>query len=134
MKESKQNITTATPQKNGVFFKKSTDNGFFHSDQSNSFFSGAGNTGIQAKLTIGQPNDMYEQEADKMADHTVQRLSQPDTIQKKSRPPAIQKCADCDRKEKVPKKADSDSAGTAPLESSLQSSQGSGSPLPSPVT
>src|SRR5687768_13173351 len=30
---------------------------------------------IQAKLTIGQPNDMFEKEADAMADQVVQRLS-----------------------------------------------------------
>ena len=37
---------------------------------------------IQAKLTIGQPDDKYEQEADSMADQVVQRLKTP-TIQQK---------------------------------------------------
>jgi hypothetical protein len=32
---------------------------------------------VQAKLTIGQPNDRYEQEADRMAD-LVMRMSEPE--------------------------------------------------------
>lgn len=32
---------------------------------------------IQTKLTIGQPGDKYEQEADQMADQVVQRLAEP---------------------------------------------------------
>lgn len=31
----------------------------------------------QAKLTVGQPGDKYEQEADSVADHVVNRLAQP---------------------------------------------------------
>ncbi|MBK7409817.1 MAG: hypothetical protein IPJ40_18280 [Saprospirales bacterium] len=31
----------------------------------------------RAKLTIGRPNDPYEQEADRVADQVVQRLEQP---------------------------------------------------------
>ncbi len=33
---------------------------------------------IQAKLTVGKPDDMYEKEADAMADKVVQRFSAPD--------------------------------------------------------
>lgn len=33
---------------------------------------------IQAKLTVGQPGDKYEQEADAMADQVVQKLAQPE--------------------------------------------------------
>ncbi|MEM7660106.1 MAG: DUF4157 domain-containing protein, partial [Bacteroidota bacterium] len=49
------------------------------SDQSQPFFSPF----IQPKLSIGQPNDRYEQEADAVADQVVQRMKQPispDTI------------------------------------------------------
>ncbi|MBL7696586.1 MAG: DUF4157 domain-containing protein, partial [Chitinophagaceae bacterium] len=45
-------------------------------DDQSSFFS-YGNTGtndIQAKLSVGQPHDPYEKEADAMADHVVQKL------------------------------------------------------------
>jgi Domain of unknown function (DUF4157) len=41
---------------------------------------------IQAKLSIGQPNDKYEQEADTMADKVVQRFSQSGTIQRSTPP------------------------------------------------
>jgi hypothetical protein len=44
--------------------------------------------GIQTKLTIGQPGDKYEQEADVMADQVVQRLNAPDTLQSKPSTPA----------------------------------------------
>jgi Domain of unknown function (DUF4157) len=37
------------------------------------------NPTIQAKLTVGAPNDKYEQEADSMADKVVQRMSQSET-------------------------------------------------------
>jgi Domain of unknown function (DUF4157)/Heterokaryon incompatibility protein Het-C len=54
------------------------------------FFSPAAplskNSPIQAKLTVGAPNDKYEQEADTMADKVVQRLSQSETIQTKATP------------------------------------------------
>gem|GEM_PF-2674665 len=33
---------------------------------------------VQAKLTVGQPNDSYEQEADRVADQVVQRLAKTD--------------------------------------------------------
>ena len=33
---------------------------------------------IQTKLTVGQPNDKYEQEADTVADKVVQRLAKSD--------------------------------------------------------
>ena len=36
-------------------------------------------TGAQAKLTIGQPNDKYEQEADRVADH-VMRMHDPQVV------------------------------------------------------
>ena len=38
--------------------------------------------GLQAKLKIGQPNDKYEQEADKVADQ-IMRMSDNETLQTK---------------------------------------------------
>ena len=80
---------------------------------------------IQTKLTIGQPGDKYEQEADQVADQVVQRLAQPEAItpnptaekpiapklQLKAAPapaasqssatPSVQtKCAECEKEEK----------------------------------
>ncbi len=41
---------------------------------------------IQAKLTVGAPNDKYEQEADLMADKVVQRMGQSETLQRQTAP------------------------------------------------
>ena len=56
------------------FFSKEGQDSFFSksSDSSETFFN---NSAIQPKLTIGQPNDKYELEADAMADKVVQKLS-----------------------------------------------------------
>lgn len=70
--------SVATPAKSDApFFNKGTDTtllsdsaaetSFFHKQNSDPFF-------VQTKLTVGQPNDKYEQEADTTADKVVQRL------------------------------------------------------------
>ncbi len=63
---------------------------------------------VQAKLTVGQPNDKYEQEADTVADKVVQKLSEPGTVQATSispATPAVQaKCAECEKEDKLQKK------------------------------
>lgn len=76
-------VTQATKTSSPFFAKggeamlsNETSNGnpsFFSSSQ-NTFFK-PGNAAIQTKLTIGKPNDKYEQEADHIADKVVQRLS-----------------------------------------------------------
>jgi len=37
---------------------------------------------IQAKLTLGEPNDRYEQEADQVAAQVVQRMNEPESVQR----------------------------------------------------
>jgi hypothetical protein len=91
---------------------------------------------IQPKLTINQPGDQYEQEADAMAER-VMRMSEP----------AVQrKCAACEEEEKVQrmemeeepsqtmplmrKAADGGYTATPQLHSQLNNSKGGGSPLP----
>ncbi len=63
---------------------------------------------IQAKLSVGQPNDKYEQEADAVADKVVQKLSEPGTVQAapiSPTTPAVQaKCAECEKEDKLQKK------------------------------
>lgn len=63
---------------------------------------------VQAKLTVGQPNDKYEQEADAVADKVVQKLSEPETVQAKQISPSIPsiqaKCAECEKEDKLQKK------------------------------
>ena len=50
------------------------------------FFQPATRPIIQTKLTIGQPNDKYEQEADTVADKVVQRLAKTDTADSTTSP------------------------------------------------
>ena len=47
--------------------------------------------GVQKKLTVGKPNDKYEQEADRVADKVVS-MSGPGPVQRK--------CADCEAEDK----------------------------------
>ena len=49
-------------------------------------------TNIQAKLNIGQPGDKYEQEADAMADHVMQKTNV-------IAPPVQMKCQDCEEED-----------------------------------
>jgi hypothetical protein len=91
------------------FFSKENGESFFGGNASEQTFFSKTNTipGIQPKLTIGQPNDKYEQEADAMADKVVQRLSNPGTVQTKPVAPAVTpliqpKCTACEQEEKLP--------------------------------
>ncbi len=98
------------------FFKKEGENGFFskYNEVTESFFSP---TIVQPKLTIGQPNDKHELEADAMADQVIQRLSEPNSefshlkesedneVQTKPLNTLIQhKCDECEHEEKLQKK------------------------------
>jgi hypothetical protein len=68
---------TATVQHqaaSGTFFRKAEDGGFFGSKESGSFF---GST-IQTKLSVSQPDDPQEREADVVADQ-VMRMPEPAT-------------------------------------------------------
>jgi hypothetical protein len=98
--------------------KAANEHSSFFTPQNTPFFK-APNTAVQTKLTIGQPNDKYEQEADAMADKVVQRLSEPKTDAANKRGATIQakpitpvnsvitplhvqtKCAACEQEEKV---------------------------------
>ena len=92
------------------FFSKEGQDSFFSksNETSSSFFSP---TNIQPKLTIGQPNDKYEVEADAMADRVVQRLSETSNQNVSTGitiSPTIQrKCSSCEEEEeKLQKKED----------------------------
>jgi len=114
-----QIIPAATPaKKNSSFFNKGGEQDFFHlSINEQPFFpkSKNNNNGIQTKLTVGAPNDIYEKEADSMADKVVHRLAQPEVISKKDQSvqtkplsnsftPFVQKkCTSCEEEEKLQK-------------------------------
>jgi len=113
------------------FFTKGNSQDFFSRKTSETpFFSKNYNsqTIIQTKLTIGQPNDKYEQEADAMADKVVHQLAAPESLTKKetavqAKPlaagitPLIQtKCTACEQEEKLQKKEEEDLVQESPLE------------------
>ena len=57
---------------------------------------------VQTKLTVNEPGDSYEKEADAVADKVVQRMAEP-----AGNIPSIQtKCDHCEEEEKVQKKED----------------------------
>jgi hypothetical protein len=82
---------------------------------------------IQAKLKIGQPNDKYEQEADRIADQ-VMRMSE-SSIQRK---PKCPECMEEDEQEILrPKQINNQTPTvTSNIESGINLIKGSGQPLP----
>ena len=87
MKTTEEKTNTSTQPnvqaKKESFFSKEREGSFFSKTNkaNSSFFSPAI---IQPKLTIGQPNDKYEVEADTMADAIVGRSSAKPDIQNKN--------------------------------------------------
>ena len=56
---------------------------FFSTESKTPFFNGPSGASVQTKLTVGQPGDKYEKEADTMADAVVDNSSKPN-IQNKN--------------------------------------------------
>ncbi len=91
MKTTETKISASIQRKNeqtqSLFFKKEGDPSVSESQHKLSPFGGGKGeeskkpffspTTIQPKLTIGEPNDKYEQEADRMAETVIQRLADP---------------------------------------------------------
>lgn len=102
----KATATKSTPAKQASttsFFDSQKSEGQFFGDNkvaSDDFFP------VQAKLSVGAPNDKYEQEADATADRVVKDLSRPKANQGTSIAPAAaphgiqHKCTACEAKEK----------------------------------
>lgn len=106
MKSSEAKTTHSNPSQaakgSQSFFSKVGGGSFFSKEapQTDFFFSPAT---VQCKLTIGAPNDPYEQEADAMADKIVQRLSVDGGRQTVDAPSVQRKCAACEGEEKLQK-------------------------------
>ncbi|MCD2257709.1 eCIS core domain-containing protein [Psychroserpens luteolus] len=87
-------------KKQQPFFNKEGQDGFFSkpNETTQPFFNASA---IQTKLTIGQPNDKYEVEADAMADKVVQRLSQPEnnSISSTSSGTVQRQCSECEEEQ-----------------------------------
>jgi|GEM_PF-6475771 len=102
---------------------------------SQSFF---GSSPLQPKLTIGQPNDKYEQEADAMAERVMRMplKNKPNGNTNLQSPQIQTKCAACAQEEKLQTKSlmmKTEGGGgiaTQSLASKLNNSKGSGSPMP----
>jgi peptidoglycan hydrolase-like protein with peptidoglycan-binding domain len=118
-------------------------------------------TPVQPKLTIGQPNDQYEQEADRVAEQVMsmalpatpnlQRQSEEEQEELQTKPlvetitPIVQrqdalkdqaiqaKCESCEEEEQVQRSLDGVPQVQADLENRLNASKGEGSPLPDEV-
>lgn len=118
---------------------------------------------IQAKLTVGAPNDVYEQEADRVAKQVmttapptppnVQRESEAEEAEDIQTKPLVEtitplvqrqemledeepvqtKCETCEQEEKVQCSANGVGQAQPDLESRLNASKGGGSPLPDEV-
>ncbi len=118
--------------KSKPFFAQQAENSFFaESPQGTPFFSG-----IQTKLTVGQPGDQYEQEADAMAEHVMRMPLQAEHVPMISRlhtgNPLQRMCSDCEEEMQVQRVESSGGEGYASdhIASRLQSRQGQGSALP----
>lgn len=96
---------------------------------------------IQAKLTVNQPGDRYEQEADRVAD-TVMRMTELDEVELSESPPAIQRqcaacaagsqtCPECEEEQEVRRKEVSGATPevTAGTEAGVSSLRGGGKSL-----
>lgn len=77
MKSAKPSTPAPAAKTNSPFFNKSGGQDFFQSNQNESgfFSSDSPNAFIQAKLSVGKPDDKYEREADAVAEHVVQKLN-----------------------------------------------------------
>ena len=63
------------PHKNET---ENKDTSFFSKETKKPFFDTANKPAVQTKLTIGEPGDKYEKEADNMADAVVNKTTGPD--------------------------------------------------------
>ncbi|MEH2279651.1 MAG: DUF4157 domain-containing protein [Nostoc sp.] len=84
-------------------------------------------TPIQAKLTIGEPWDKYEQEADETARQVVQRIHQPQN--NKLQPEELLQNEELQMKPMVQRMSDGGMAASPDLETSIQQAKGSGQSL-----
>ncbi len=147
--QAKPEPSKAKPLGNGLstatsFFTTSGDGGFF-SKTARPFFTPSP---IQAKLTIGRPDDRYEREADEMAERVINRpdksLSPPPPVQQQeeeetvqpalfdSITPLVQRQVDKEAVQAKPalqRQAGGPTTASADLESRLQSTKGGGQAL-----
>lgn len=92
MKSAETKIPATAAKKQTPFFQKKSAGGFVGPEKKGSPF-------FQAKLTVGQPNDVYEKEADAVAEKVVQRKPIFESEAEAPEDGGIQrKCAGCEGK------------------------------------
>src|SRR6185437_10045122 len=105
MKSIQSKNSTPANSNHSPFFQKESGHSLFVKNEK-PFFNASP---IKAKLTVNQPNDPYEKEADAMADRVVQRLSNKSFADsnystpffKKPDSTVQRKCAACEQEEKL---------------------------------
>jgi hypothetical protein len=87
---------------------------------------------IQPKLTVNEPNDKFEKEADAVANDVVNRNGGTNRLQTKQISGIQRKCKECEEEEgMVQEKPEGSSTNVAPtLSNSIESSSGKGNSLP----
>ena len=100
--------SSATPAKGTAsFFAKKSEDGFFNEPTKQSSFFGHA---VQPKLTVGEPNDKFEKEADHTADRVLEQLHAPvattegQSVKPQTNVPGItslvqEKCDACEEKD-----------------------------------
>src|SRR5688572_413064 len=111
------------------FFTEERKTAFFNK-RSNSTQTSSGSSFIQPKLTINEPNDKLEKEADAVADDVVKK-NNADTVQRKQLSDIQRKCKECEEEEKmVQKKPEGNSADVSASSGGIESTSGKGNLLP----
>jgi hypothetical protein len=94
--------------------------------------AGSSRQRVQPKLTIGEPGDKYEQEADRVAAKVVQQMNAPASSQASQRESVQRQEREDDElmmKPMVQRQSDGGMAATPDLEASINQGRGSGQPL-----
>lgn len=122
-----------------TFFGKEKDQSFFNQQQTSPNQSFFNNHNVQPKLTVGQPNDKYEQEADQVAEQVVQGFYEnqesipspkPSGISSLQRKPIFESEQESAGDETLQTKSDSTSPTVSPsVQNNLDSSKGRGKKL-----
>ena len=147
--DTKSSARTAHQQQ-----QQSAGNTFFNKEGSSSFFGEPDAAPkpffVQRKLTVGEPNDHFEKQADHVADKVVQRMSKPaapvppvkgEELQKKEedvpateekiqRKPIFDSMGDTPPDDTIRRKSDAKSEAPSGIEQRLKNTKGSGTPLP----
>jgi hypothetical protein len=101
--------------------KKQRSSGLVNSQNQNIFF--------QPKLTISQPNDIYEQEADLMANKVMRMRTNENKFFKPTQNTIQRKCAHCEEEKQIQRSGESNNANITPSPGVHETINSRGHPL-----